>query len=82
MNFQEAVEKVKTLKAPPSDDILLKLYGLYKQVTEGDCTRAEPGMFEFKEKRKYTAWMERKGLSKEEAEKKYINVVSQLLSQE
>ena len=34
--FEEAVAKSKTLTERPSNDILLKLYALYKQVTEGD----------------------------------------------
>lgn len=31
----------------------LRLYGLYKQATEGPCTTGQPGMFDFKGKAKW-----------------------------
>lgn len=34
--FNIAAEEAKTLPNKPSDDLLLKLYGLFKQATVGD----------------------------------------------
>lgn len=67
------------MKNRPSDDELLKLYGLYKQATVGDVNTERPGVFDFKAKYKWDAWNELKGLSQAEAEKKYIELVNELL---
>ena len=42
--FLDAAEKMKNLKAKPTDDELLALYGLYKQATVGDINTTRPGM--------------------------------------
>lgn len=34
----------------------LALYGLYKQVTKGDCVGSRPGMFDAVGRAKYDAW--------------------------
>ncbi|NOZ35386.1 MAG: acyl-CoA-binding protein [Chlorobi bacterium] len=77
--FEEAVKKSKTLTERPSNDILLKLYALYKQVTEGDAKGERPGGFDFKGAAKYDAWEEQKGKNKEEAADEYINLVNSLV---
>jgi acyl-CoA-binding protein len=51
---------------------MLDLYGLYKQATEGDDSGSRPGMFDLKGRAKFDAWAPRKGLSKDDAMKKYI----------
>lgn len=52
---------------------LLKLYSFYKQGTIGDCNTPKPGgVFNFKEKAKWDAWNELKGLSKNEAKTAYV----------
>jgi diazepam-binding inhibitor (GABA receptor modulating acyl-CoA-binding protein) len=53
----------------PSDDNLLKIYGLYKQATVGDNNTPKPTIFDLKGKYKWQAWEELKGMSQEEAEK-------------
>lgn len=77
--FEEAVAKSKTLKERPSNEILLKLYALYKQVTEGDVNGERPGGFDFKGAAKYDAWEAEKGKSKEDAAKEYIELVNSLI---
>ncbi|CAG9532652.1 unnamed protein product [Cercopithifilaria johnstoni] len=42
MDFDEAVTVVKELKARPTDDELLELYGFYKQAIMGDNTNSKP----------------------------------------
>ncbi len=78
-DFQKAQEDVKTLTKRPSDQQFLDLYSLFKQSTEGDNTTSKPGMFDIKGQFKWNAWKDKKGLSKDEAMKKYIDLVSGLL---
>jgi diazepam-binding inhibitor (GABA receptor modulating acyl-CoA-binding protein) len=76
--FEEASVKSKSLPEQ-SNDNLLKLYSLFKQATEGDVTIEKPtNMFDFKGIAKYNAWEELKGITKEEAMQKYIDLVKQL----
>ncbi len=80
--FEDAVKRSKTLKNRPSNDVLLKLYSLYKQATEGDVSGERPGGFDFKGAAKYDAWSELKGKSKEDAELEYIQLVDKLHQEE
>lgn len=54
----------------------LALYALYKQATAGDNETAKPGMFDLTGKAKWSAWADKKGLSKEDAMKAYIEEVN------
>ena len=76
--FEEAVAATKKFTEKPSNEDLLKLYGLYKQATEGDNETERPGGFDFKAAAKYNAWMNMKGKSKEEAADEYVQLVDQL----
>lgn len=77
--FQEAVAASKTLTQKPSNDILLKLYALYKQATVGDVQGEKPGMFDFKASAKYAAWEQLKGTSTTQAQQDYIELMNHLL---
>lgn len=79
--FEQAVARSKELTKRPSNEELLKLYGLYKQATEGDATGERPGGFDFKAIAKYDAWAEMKGTSHEKAQEAYIALVDQLHKQ-
>ena len=76
--FERSVEQVQSLPSRPSNENLLKLYGFYKQATEGDITGYRPGGFDFKAIAKYDSWASLKGMAKEEAMKSYINLVNSL----
>jgi diazepam-binding inhibitor (GABA receptor modulating acyl-CoA-binding protein) len=78
--FDEALEKVKTLPDQPPD-VLLELYGLFKQSTAGDVSGKRPGMLDFKGRAKYDAWATRKGMSKDQAMDAYVEVVERLLKE-
>ncbi|KAG2223632.1 hypothetical protein INT45_009991 [Circinella minor] len=80
--FTTAAEEVKNLTSKPSDDALLKLYGLFKQATVGDNTTSKPGMFDMKGKYKWQAWEDLKGKSQADAEKEYIAFVEELKSKQ
>lgn len=76
--FKTAAEAVKTLPEKPENDMLLRLYGLYKQGSEGDVTGAKPGFFDFKGVAKYEAWDKLKGTSAEKAMEDYVKLVKRL----
>jgi acyl-CoA-binding protein len=77
--FETAVADSKTLSEKPSNEILLKLYSLYKQATEGDITAEPPANpFDFVAKAKYQAWEELKGKSSDAAMEEYIRLVTSL----
>ena len=76
--FQKAAESVKTIKTKPSDELMLEIYGLYKQVTIGDCNISRPGAMDLKGKAKWDAWNALKGLKTDAAEKKYITLVASI----
>ena len=76
--FDTAVVTSKTLPEKPSNEILLKMYSLFKQATEGDVTGERPGGFDFKAIAKYNAWEEQKGKSSDEAMQEYIQLINSL----
>lgn len=76
--FKAAAKRVKKLNQTPPDEKLLKLYGLYKQATEGDNNNDRPMFLDFKAVAKYDAWKENESMSKEKAMKKYIRLVERL----
>lgn len=59
--FRKAADDVSNMKIRPSDEELLKIYGLFKQATVGDCDTPKPGMFQLKEKAKHEFWTKNKG---------------------
>ncbi|MDT0498452.1 acyl-CoA-binding protein [Algiphilus sp. W345] len=77
--FKAAVEKVRTAPADgpfkPSNDLKLKMYGLFRQASDGDVSGKRPGMLDMINRMKYDAWAKLKGLSKEDAMKQYITEV-------
>lgn len=78
--FQSAVAESKQLPEKPSNEVLLQLYSLYKQSTEGDATdeSAPENTFDFVAKAKYNAWETLKGKSKEEAMEEYVKLIEKL----
>ncbi|XP_067932625.1 acyl-CoA-binding protein-like [Watersipora subatra] len=76
--FLKAAEDVKNLNAKPTDAELLELYSLYKQATVGDCNTARPGMLDFSGKAKWDAWDGKKGMTKEDAQAKYVTKAEEL----
>jgi len=79
-SFSDAVEKVKNLTRTPSNEELLQLYALYKQATIGDNVTSQPWAIQVKERAKWEAWKTHRGMDKTEAEKRYVELVKDLLS--
>jgi diazepam-binding inhibitor (GABA receptor modulator, acyl-CoA-binding protein) len=78
--FEEATAASKLLPAKPDNQTLLRLYGLYKQATDGDLGPAvpQPGAFDFVGNAKYGAWQALKGTSAEDAMSAYIELIKTL----
>lgn len=86
MSLQEEFEAIAKqladnadIAAGLPDDKKLEIYALYKQGLIGDVNTARPGMLDFKGKAKWDAWSAKKGLSQEDAQKQYIELVKGLL---
>jgi diazepam-binding inhibitor (GABA receptor modulator, acyl-CoA-binding protein) len=76
--FIHSSEKIKKSSVKPNQEQLLKLYGLYKQATIGDCNISKPGFFSFEANYKYEAWNSLKGYSKEKSMEEYVSFVNEL----
>ena len=76
--FEQAAIDVKDLAERPDNDTLLRLYALYKQGSEGDVHGDKPGFFDFVGTAKHEAWARLKGMSREEAMQKYVDLVKKL----
>jgi diazepam-binding inhibitor (GABA receptor modulator, acyl-CoA-binding protein) len=77
--FEGAVADSKKLTNKPDNNILLQLYSLYKQSTEGDVNIEPPANpFDFVAKAKYQAWADLKGKTADVAMKEYIELVKKL----
>ncbi len=76
-DFEAAVKRVNGLPTP-SNDLLLKLYGLYKQATKGDVSGKRPGMLDPRGRAKYDSWSGRKGMSDDSARTAYVELAQSL----
>ena len=80
--FAKAAREVQDLRRKPGNDMLLRLYALYKQATAGDAGGDAPGMLDFVARAKYDAWAKLKGTGREDAMKKYVALVNRLKGEE
>ena len=77
--FEQAVADSKQLTARPGNEVLLQLYSLYKQATEGDVQGDGPSNpFDFIAKAKHEAWTKLQGITREEAMSQYIGIIESL----
>lgn len=77
-DFEAAVKRVNGLPTAPPNDVLLDLYGLYKQATVGDATGKRPGFTDLRGRAKFDAWAGRKGMPKDDAMRAYIKAAGAL----
>lgn len=75
--FLDAVKRSKSLP-PQSNEVLLKIYALYKQANIGDVSGPKPGAFNLKAKAKYSAWEGLKGMSTTQAMTDYVALIDEL----
>ena len=76
--FEAALADSKLLPERPDNPTLLKIYGLFKQATEGDNTAKRPSFSDVVARAKWDAWTMHKGMSSDEAKQKYIDRIDSL----
>jgi len=59
-------------------DDMLKLYGLFKQATQGPCTAPRPSFLNQKGRSKWSAWHSLGGMSSKDAKLGYIECLSSM----
>jgi diazepam-binding inhibitor (GABA receptor modulator, acyl-CoA-binding protein) len=78
--FEQAQVDVKSLPQRPSNENLLRLYALYKQGGQGDATGKRPGALDLVGRAKYDAWNALAGTAQEDAQRKYVALVKDLMA--
>jgi len=76
--FDQAVADSKKLSERPDNSTLLKIYGLYKQATEGDVSQPKPGFSDLVGRAKWDAWNALKGRTREDAMQAYVDLIESL----
>ena len=76
--FEAAAADSKKLSERPSNDVLLQLYALYKQGSEGDVEGKRPGFTDMVGRAKYDAWAAIKGTSGDDAMQQYVDLIESL----
>lgn len=76
--FEAAVANSKNLSERPDNATLLKIYGLYKQATQGDNTEKKPGFSDMVGRAKWEAWNSLKGTSPDAAMQQYADLIDAL----
>ncbi len=76
--FEQTVAESKTMSERPDNMTLLKMYGLYKQGSNGDVQGERPGMTDFVARAKWDAWQAMKGVPQEQAQQQYIDLIAEL----
>jgi diazepam-binding inhibitor (GABA receptor modulator, acyl-CoA-binding protein) len=76
--FESAVADSRKLSQRPDNTTLLRIYGLYKQATEGDVAVTKPGFSDLVGRAKWDAWAAVKGASRDEAMRRYVELIRSL----
>ncbi|MEI7646032.1 MAG: acyl-CoA-binding protein [Chloroflexales bacterium] len=76
--FEQAAQDVQQLPKRPGNDVMLKLYALYKQASVGNVSGARPSVLDMTGRLKYDAWAKLKGTDPNQAMADYIALVDQL----
>ena len=76
--FEAAAAASKSLPERPDNQTLLKIYGLYKQGSDGDVSGSRPGFSDMIGRAKYDAWAALKGTAKDTAMQQYVDLISEL----
>ncbi|AMM24220.1 acyl-CoA-binding protein [Variovorax sp. PAMC 28711] len=76
--FEAAEAQSKLLPERPDNVTLLKIYGLYKQATQGANAEKRPSFSDFVARAKWDAWTAQKSLSADDAKQGYIDLIDSL----
>jgi len=77
-DFQQATRRARTLPSQPRE-IELELHGLYRQATLGDVSGSRPAVFEVEGRARFDAWNRRRGMSRTDAMRAYVELVGKLV---
>lgn len=80
--FEQAKNKLSTLKEDPGNEAKLKIYALFKQATQGPCNTPKPGMLDFVNKVKWDAWKSLGSMTQDEARQQYCDLIGSLVAAE
>ncbi|XP_061615135.1 LOW QUALITY PROTEIN: enoyl-CoA delta isomerase 2, mitochondrial [Phyllopteryx taeniolatus] len=81
-HFEEAKNKLSSLKKDPGNDVKLKIYALFKQATRGPCDTPKPGMLDFINKAKWDSWKSLGSITQDEARQQYCRLIGSLVAAE
>lgn len=76
--FDAAKEDSVKLPKRPDNKTMLLMYAYFKQGSTGDVEGERPGFTDLVGRAKYDKWAEVKGMAKEEAMQKYVDLVESL----
>lgn len=76
--FDQAQADSKNLSERPDNLTLLKMYALFKQAGSGDVSGEQPAMTDFVARAKWDAWNHLKGISQDDAQQQYVDLVNDL----
>lgn len=76
--FEAAQANSKLLAERPDNPTLLKIYGLFKQATEGDNGAKRPSFSDIVARAKWDAWKKLEGTTNDEAMQQYIDLIAEL----
>ena len=62
----------------PSNEVMLKFYGYYKQATEGPCNDIKPNFWDVIRRAKWEAWHKLGIMEEEEAMTRYVDELKQV----
>lgn len=79
-DFEKAKLNLEKSSVDVDNETKLKLYGLFKQSTQGVCSTPKPGLTDFVGRAKWTAWSSLGKMTQEDAQKQYVQTVEQLIS--
>ena len=77
--FKKSVDRIRRKSAFTSGEDLLVLYGLYKQIMEGDCIEPQPWSNQVIARARWEAWYKNRTMSREDAMRRYIERVNDLM---
>lgn len=80
--FEDAKNRLNSLKEDPGNETKLKIYALFKQATQGKCNAPKPSMMDLVGKAKWSAWNSLGDMSQDDAQLAYIALVDSLAGQE
>ena len=80
--FEKATKDVQKAKKDPGNEMKLRLYGNFKQASEGDVSGDKPGFTDFVGRAKYDAWAKLSGTSQDDAMKAYIKLVDRVVRED